>query len=141
MFLFRDIVNELRRLKIISQSLTNDYTMNQCYELKMSTPEVQANFLYYMMIKLIQKEGYLDETTIKQILIGTEKSNIILKHILRQGFLTIDQITQSAKDFFLQDVSNLSKDNHITFVRFSTLMKIYLSINLVNIKQLFLNNF
>ncbi|CAF4553692.1 unnamed protein product [Rotaria socialis] len=107
-----DIVNELRRMKVISQSLTNEYTMNQCYELKSSTPESQAIFLFYMLIKLIQKEGYIDETSIREILNQhqtnqeNEKFNIIFKHILRNGFLTIEQISQSAKDFFLQDYLN-----------------------------------
>ncbi|CAF4976913.1 unnamed protein product, partial [Rotaria sp. Silwood1] len=107
-----DIVNELRRSKIISQSLANNYTMNQCYELKVTTPEAQAIFLFYMMIKLIQKEGYIDEIHTREILnqyqtnTENEKFNIIYKHILRHGFLTIEQIIQSAKDFFLQDYLN-----------------------------------
>ncbi|CAF1237646.1 unnamed protein product [Rotaria sp. Silwood1] len=59
-----DIVNELRRLKIISQSLPN-----------ITTPEAQAIFLIYMMIKLIEKEFYIDEINIKQIL---KMKNLIL---------------------------------------------------------------
>ncbi|CAF3346668.1 unnamed protein product [Rotaria sp. Silwood2] len=107
-----DIVNELCRIKIISQSLANDYTMNQCYELKVTTPEGQAIFLFYMMIKLIQKEGYIDEINVREILNQyqtkneNEKFNIIYKYILRNGFLTIEQLIQSAKDFFLQDYLN-----------------------------------
>ncbi|CAF1625727.1 unnamed protein product [Rotaria magnacalcarata] len=107
-----DIVNELRRMNIISQSLTNEYTMSQCYELKSSTPEGQAIFLFYMLIKLIQKEGYIDETSVREILNQhqtnqeNENFNTIFKHILRNGFLTIEQISQSAKDFFLQDYLN-----------------------------------
>ncbi len=86
--------------------------MNQCHELKATTPEAQANFLFYMMIKLIRKEGYIDETNLRNILnqYQTDTSSQILnrinKQILRNGFLTIEQIIQSAKDFFLQDVSN-----------------------------------
>jgi len=86
--------------------------MNQCHELKATTPEAQASFLFYMMIKLIREEGYIDETNLKNILnlYQTDTSSQILnrinKQILRNGFLTIEQIIQSAKDFFLQDVSN-----------------------------------
>ena len=61
-------------MKIISQSLTNEYTMNQCYELKSSTPESQAIFLFYMLIKLIQKEGYIDE--FREISFSQEKSAV-----------------------------------------------------------------
>jgi hypothetical protein len=86
--------------------------MNQCHELKATTPEAQASFLFYMMIKLIREEGYIDETNLRNILnqYQTDTSSQILnrinKQILRNGFLTIEQIIQSAKDFFLQDVSN-----------------------------------
>lgn len=96
---------------MISQPLANIYTMNQCHELKSSTPEFQSIFLFYMMIKLIRDEGYIDEINLKKFLnqyetkSNIEKINLISKKILREGFLTIEQILQSAKDFFLQDVN------------------------------------
>jgi hypothetical protein len=111
--LFRDILNELRRLKLISQSLTNIYTLNQCHELKSATSESQVIFLFYMMIKLIRKEGYIDENNLEKFLhqyettSNLEKFHFISKQILREGFLTIEQIVQSTKDFFLQDVNNI----------------------------------
>ncbi len=83
--------------------------MNQCYELKSSTTEIQTNFIFYMMIKLIRNEGYIDEINLKKFLsqyhtnFNNEKLN---KEILYEGFLTIEQIFQSTKDFFLQDVNN-----------------------------------
>jgi hypothetical protein len=86
--------------------------MKQCYDLKSSTPETQSIFLFYMMIKLIRTEGYIDENHLRDILnqyqndTNIQKLNIIYKHILRNGFLTIEQIIHSAKDFFLQDVSD-----------------------------------
>lgn len=80
--------------------------MNQCYELKSSTLEIQTNFLFYMMIKLIHDEGYLDENNLKTLLNESE-INTISKHILSKGFLTTEQIFQSIKDFFLQDVNHL----------------------------------
>ncbi|CAF5128040.1 unnamed protein product, partial [Rotaria sp. Silwood1] len=49
--------NELRGSKIISQSLAN-----------ITAPEAQAIFLIDMMIKLIQKEGYIDEIHTREIL-------------------------------------------------------------------------
>ena len=111
-FPFRDILNELRRLKLISQSLANTYTLKQCHELKSTTPENQVIFLFYMMIKLIREEGYIDEINLPKLLhqyetaSHLEKFNIISKQILREGFLTIEQIVQSTKSFFLQDVNN-----------------------------------
>lgn len=71
--------------------------MDQCYELKLATPESQAIFLCYMMVRLIQKEGYIDEMDIKT-------NNLSDKYMLRHGFLTVEQISQSTKAFFLQDV-------------------------------------
>jgi hypothetical protein len=85
--------------------------MNQCYELKSSTPEIQSIFIFYMMIKLIREEGYIDEINLKNFLnqyqtdSNIEKLNRISKQILHEGFLTIEQIFQSTKDFFLQDVN------------------------------------
>jgi len=90
--------------------------MNQCYELKSSTPDIQANFILYIMIKLIREEGYIDDINLKKFLRQyendsyIEKLNRIFKQILRQGFLTIEQILQSTKDFFLQDVNYLLID-------------------------------
>ena len=82
--------------------------MEQCYELKIGTYEAQAIFLFYMIIKLIQEDGYIDEFNVREIInqhpLNTK--NIIHKQILRDGCLTIEQIIQSAKAFFLQDVSN-----------------------------------
>ena len=84
--------------------------MNQCHELKSTTPESQTIFLFYMMIKLIRDEGYLDDITLQKLLhqhstaSNLDKLQFISKQILREGFLTIEQIVQSAKDFFLQDV-------------------------------------
>jgi len=85
--------------------------MNQCYELKSSTPESQSIFIFYMMIKLIREEGYIDEINLKNFLnqyrtdSNIEKLNRISKQILHEGFLTIEQIFQSTKNFFLQDVN------------------------------------
>ncbi|CAF1261150.1 unnamed protein product [Adineta steineri] len=107
-----DIINELCHIKILSQSLVNDYVLNQCYELKIATPELQTIFLFYMMIKLIRQEGYIDEINLKKILNQytndtiEKKLDIINKQILRNGFLTIEQITHSADDFFLYDYFN-----------------------------------
>ncbi|CAF1561008.1 unnamed protein product [Adineta steineri] len=107
-----DIINELCHIKILSQSLVNDYLMNQCYELKIATPEIQTIFLFYMMIKLIRQEGYIDEINLKKILNQytndtiEKKLDIINKQILRNGLLTIEQITHSANDFFLYDYFN-----------------------------------
>ena len=102
-FLFRDILNELRRLKLISQSLTNTYTILQCQELKSSTPDIQTIFIFYMIIKLLRKEGYIDEDNLRK-----EPNRENFKNILRNGFLTTEQILQSIKDFFLQDVRRKS---------------------------------
>ncbi|UJR31391.1 hypothetical protein I4U23_018885 [Adineta vaga] len=107
-----DIINELRHSNIISQSLANEYTMNQCHELKITTSEAQTNFLLYMIIKLIREEGYIDEINLIHILqqyqtnTNDEKLQRINKEIIRNGFLTMEQISQSAKDFFLQDYFN-----------------------------------
>ncbi len=66
-----------------------------------------------MMIKLILKEGYIDENNLEKFLhqyettSNLEKFHFISKQILREGFLTIEQIVQSTKDFFLQDVNNI----------------------------------
>ena len=60
-----------------------------------------------MLVKLIREEGYMDEESVKKILqqsqtdVNEEKLN---KSLLRHGFLTIEQLSQSTKDFFLQDV-------------------------------------
>ena len=58
-----------------------------------------------MMIKLIRTEGYIDENHLKE-----KDMNIISKQILRNGFLTIEQIIHSAKDFFLHDVRHYSSN-------------------------------
>jgi len=85
--------------------------MNQCYELKSSTSNIQSIFILYMMIKLIREEGYIDDINLRKFLHQyendsyIEKFNRIFKHILHQGFLTIEQILQSIKDFFLLDVN------------------------------------
>jgi len=66
-----------------------------------------------MMIKLIRDEGYIDEINLQKLLhqyqtaSNLEKFNFISKQILREGFLTIEQIVQSTKDFFLQDVNHI----------------------------------
>jgi hypothetical protein len=81
--------------------------------LKSATPESQVIFLFYMMIKLIRDEGYIDEINLEKLLhqyqtaSNLEKFNLISKQILREGFLTIEQIVQSTKDFFLQDVNHI----------------------------------
>ncbi|CAF0923040.1 unnamed protein product [Adineta ricciae] len=101
-----DIANDLRRSNMISQSLADQYTLMQCYELKSAVPEIQTNFLVYMLVKLIREEGYMDEECVKKILqqsktdANEEKLN---RSLLRCGFLTIEQLSQSTKDFFLQD--------------------------------------
>ena len=80
--------------------------------MKSTTPENQVIFLFYMMIKLIREEGYIDEANLPKLLhqyetaSNLEKFNAISKQILREGFLTIEQIVQSTKSFFLQDVNN-----------------------------------
>jgi hypothetical protein len=131
--LFRDILNELRRSKLISQSLANHYTMNQCHELKSSTPENQSIFLFYMMIQLIRTEGYIDEMNFKKFL---QPSNIDKFHrILREGFLTIEQILQSTKDFFLQDVNHLFNFKISHRFSFSISMKNFSQNKSVNLKQ------
>jgi hypothetical protein len=131
--LFRDILNELRRSQLISQSLANHYTMNQCHELKSSTPENQSIFLFYMMIQLIRTEGYIDEMNFKKFL---QPSNIDKFHrILREGFLTIEQILQSTKDFFLQDVNHLFNFKISHRFSFSISMKNFSQNKSVNLKQ------
>jgi hypothetical protein len=90
--------------------------MDQCHELKIASPEAQAIFLFYMIIKLIREEGYIDENSLRQILNRYKndpdrdklsvKLNTIYKQILRDGYLTIEQVIHSARDFFLQDVSH-----------------------------------
>ncbi len=60
-----------------------------------------------MLIKLIRTEGYIDENHLKES-----------KQILRNGFLTIEQIIHSAKDFFLHDVRhiNLQRKNILSIL-------------------------
>ncbi|CAF0920812.1 unnamed protein product [Adineta ricciae] len=101
-----DIANDLRRSNMISQSLADQYTLMQCYELKSAIPEIQTNFLFYMLIKLIREEGYMDEECVKKILQQSKtdaNEKKLNKSLLRHGFLTIEQLSQSTKDFFLQD--------------------------------------
>lgn len=118
---FSDILNELRRIKLISQSLTNDYTMNQCHELRTTSAENQSIFLFYMFIRLLREEGYIDELNLQKLLEqyqtkpNAEKLLRISKQILRDGFLTLEQILQSTRDFFLQDVNRSFSCNSITF--------------------------
>ncbi|CAF5127576.1 unnamed protein product [Rotaria sp. Silwood1] len=84
-----------------------------------------------MMIKLIQKEGYIDEINTREILnqyqtnIENEKFNIIYKHILRHGFLTIEQIIQSTKDI----LKNQSSE-------YKTIIQEQFLINILDRKQL-----
>ncbi|CAF3805843.1 unnamed protein product [Rotaria sp. Silwood1] len=84
-----------------------------------------------MMFKLIQKEGYIDEINTREILnqyqtnIENEKFNIIYKHILRHGFLTIEQIIQSTKDI----LKNQSSE-------YKTIIQEQFLINILDRKQL-----
>ena len=93
---------------MISQSFADEYTLKQCYELKTAMPDVQTSFLFYMMIKLIRSEGHIDETLLARYRTRVDKHSELFpieKQLLTHGYLTIDQITRSAKDFFLHDVS------------------------------------
>ena len=89
--------------------------MNQCYELKLATADIQTIFLFYMIIKLIQQDVYLDEIHVKEILqqeqinVQNEKLYRMNRFILRYGFLTFEQKVQSATKFFLQDVRHALK--------------------------------
>lgn len=109
------MTNDFRRLKIVSQPLADQYTIEQCYELKLALPEIQAMFLFYMMVKLIRSEGYIDEKNLGEILHQyqdvvhrdqlSEQLHRIYKQSLRDGFLTMQQIVGSATSFFLEEVS------------------------------------
>lgn len=83
--------------------------MNQCHELRSTTAENQSIFLFYMFIKLIRQEGSIDQTTLEQYSNrpNSEKLHRISKQILRDGVLTLEQILQSTRDFFLQDVKSI----------------------------------
>lgn len=72
-----------------------------------------------MAIKLVRQEGYIDEANLKTLLqqydkeADQEKLTRISNEILRNGFLTLEQLMQSAKDFFLQDVSAVEADTQL----------------------------
>lgn len=102
----RDIINDLRRLNLISQSLADLYTINQCQELKQSSPEMQMNFIFYMIIKLLRNEGYIDDNLLRKLSADIHEKNIeeISRKILTNGCLTVEQIIQSIRAFFFQDV-------------------------------------
>ena len=93
---------------MVSQSLADEYTLKQCYELKTAMPDVQASFLFYMLIKLVRSEGYVDDILLARPRTSLDPKSEVLpaeKQLLTDGYLTVDQITRSAKDFFLHDVS------------------------------------
>lgn len=91
--------------------------MNQCHELRLTSAENQSIFIFYMFVRLIRQEGYIDELTLEKLLQqyqtqpNSEKILLISKQILRDGVLTLEQIMQSTRDFFLQDVNRSSIKN------------------------------
>ena len=137
------MLNEFRRMKLISQSLTNDYTMKQCHELRSTTAENQSIFLFYMFIRILREEGYIDELNLRKLLEqyqtkpNAEKLLRISKQIFRDGFLTLEQILQSTRDFFLQDVNHSFPSDSILPLLFST----FTIIHRVNIEWSLPNKF
>lgn len=135
----RDIINDLRRLNLISQSLTDLYTINQCQELKQSSPEMQTNFIFYMIIKLLRNEGYIDDNLLRKLSTDIHEKNIeeISRKILTNGCLTVEQIVQSIRAFFFQDVKKTTQiqkrkiSSHPIYVS-SISMKRFFVINWLN---------
>ena len=135
----RDIINDLRRLNLIPQSLTDLYTINQCQELKQSSPEMQTNFIFYMIIKLLRNEGYIDDNLLRKLSTDIHEKNIeeISRKILTNGCLTVEQIVQSIRAFFFQDVKKTTQiqkrkiSSHPIYVS-SISMKRFFVINWLN---------
>lgn len=93
-------------MKFISQSLTDRYTIEQCQELKQSSVEIQTNFIFYMIIKLLRNEGYIDENLLRKISEDFNEKNFE-ELLLTDGYLSIEQIIQSIRAFFFQDVNQI----------------------------------
>lgn len=100
---------------------------------------MQTNFIFYMIIKLLRNEGYIDDNLLRKLSTDIHEKNIeeISRKILTNGCLTVEQIVQSIRAFFFQDVKKTTQiqkrkiSSHPIYVS-SISMKRFFVINWLN---------